>query len=40
LRDKSLPDVVANQVNKFNIGGPSKRKMFEAMAKEAKKEKE
>lgn len=39
MRDKSIPEVVAKQVNKFNIGGGSanKRKMLETLAKEAKK---
>lgn len=38
MRDRSIPDVVAKQVNKFNIGGGgTKRKMLETLAKEAKK---
>ncbi len=39
MRDRSIPDVVAKQVNKFNIGGgaASKRKMLETLAKDAKK---
>ena len=39
MRDRSIPEVVAKQVNKFNIGGngASKRKMLETLAKEAKK---
>lgn len=38
MRDKSIPEVVAKQVNKFSIGGnANKRKMLETLAKEAKK---
>lgn len=38
MRDKSIPEVVAKQVNKFSIGGGgTKRKMLETLAKEAKK---
>ena len=40
MRDRSLPDVVANQVNKFNIGGTSKRKLLETLNKESAKKKE
>jgi hypothetical protein len=42
MKDKSIPEVVAKQVNKFNIGGgaPNKRKLLESMAKEAAKKKE
>lgn len=40
MRDKSLPDVVAKQVNKFNLGGQPKRKILDSMAKEAAKRKE
>lgn len=39
MRDRSIPEVVAKQVNKFNIGGTgaaSKRKMLETLAKESK----
>jgi hypothetical protein len=39
MRDKSIPEVVAKQVNKFSIGGGSanKRKMLETLSKDAKK---
>lgn len=39
MRDKSIPEVVAKQVNKFSIGSgnANKRKMLETLAKEAKK---
>lgn len=38
LRDRSIPEVIAKQVNKFSIGGGKPdRKMLEALAKENKK---
>ncbi len=40
MRDKSIPEVVAKQVNKFSIGGDNtnKRKMLENIAKKTKKQ--
>jgi len=40
MRDRSLPDVVAKQVNKFNIGGQPKRNLLDKLSKEAAKKKE
>jgi|SRR6185437_10852097 len=41
MRDRSIPEVVAKQVNKFNIGGGQpKRKLIDSLAKEAKQKKE